>query len=438
MGGGIAGLAAAWELRDRDVVVLEAEDRIGGRMYSERHGRYWLNFGGHVLGGPESATGQLIQSLAVEAVEVPGTLTALAFGDQFLATGRVETYPLRLRLPLRDRAALIQTGLRLRLAVLRYGRSTRSRSGESHSERRHRVLAYEATRTFADFLGAVPESVDAIFRPTIQRSAGEPEDVTAGYGIGYFQLVWDRTAGLSRNIRGGSGMLPDRIGQLLPDRVFTQRRVERVEARGDQVAVTCATGAEHQTILARYVVLACPAPIAREIAVDLPDRTRDALGRVTYGSYVVGSFLTDETGAMPYDDVYAVATPRRSFNMLFNIASTLRAGHREPGGSLMVYSGAGLARRLWELPDAEVERIYLDDLIGIFPQLAGHVSLTRIHRWQYGLPHPTPGREALQHALEAPHDRILLAGDYLGTTYVETAIDTGLAAARKIRADMLA
>ena len=31
VGGGIAGLAAAWRLRDRDVLVLEASDRIGGR-----------------------------------------------------------------------------------------------------------------------------------------------------------------------------------------------------------------------------------------------------------------------------------------------------------------------------------------------------------------------------------------------------------------------
>ncbi|HLE42541.1 MAG TPA: FAD-dependent oxidoreductase, partial [Methylomirabilota bacterium] len=45
VGGGIAGLAAAWELRDRDVLVLEASDRLGGRIRSERRGGMWLNFG---------------------------------------------------------------------------------------------------------------------------------------------------------------------------------------------------------------------------------------------------------------------------------------------------------------------------------------------------------------------------------------------------------
>lgn len=51
IGGGIAGMSAAWRLRDTDVIVLEASNRIGGRLRSERRGRYWLNWGGHVFGG---------------------------------------------------------------------------------------------------------------------------------------------------------------------------------------------------------------------------------------------------------------------------------------------------------------------------------------------------------------------------------------------------
>lgn len=45
IGGGIAGMSAAWRLRDTDVIVLEASNRIGGRLRSERRGRYWLNWG---------------------------------------------------------------------------------------------------------------------------------------------------------------------------------------------------------------------------------------------------------------------------------------------------------------------------------------------------------------------------------------------------------
>src|SRR4051812_49725951 len=60
VGGGIAGLAAAWELRDRDVVVLESTDRTGGRMWSESRDPYWLNYGGHLINGAHSVTGPLV------------------------------------------------------------------------------------------------------------------------------------------------------------------------------------------------------------------------------------------------------------------------------------------------------------------------------------------------------------------------------------------
>src|SRR6185503_20403598 len=91
VGGGIAGLSAAWELRDRDVIVLEASARAGGRLMSEPRGPYWLNFGGHVVGGQETATGRLLAATGVEARELPGVLAGLAVGGRLLAGGQVET-----------------------------------------------------------------------------------------------------------------------------------------------------------------------------------------------------------------------------------------------------------------------------------------------------------------------------------------------------------
>jgi oxygen-dependent protoporphyrinogen oxidase len=434
VGGGIAGLAAAWELRDRDVVVLEAEPRIGGRLMSEPRDPYWLNFGGHVVGGPETATGRLLQATGVDAAELPGVLGGLVLGGRLLAGGRVESYPLRARLPVQDRIGLIRAGGRLRIAVARYGRVSRLRPGESEAERRARVLAFRDDATFAEFLGQVRPAVDAVFRATIRRSSGEPEEVAAGYGIGYFQLVWDRSKGLTRNIVGGSSRLPEAIAAALAGRVFTGHRVTAVSHVTDGVVVGFEEGGRERAIHARAAVVATPAPIARRVIGDLPAGVARALEGISYGPYVVGAFLTDETAPMPYDDVYAAATPDMSFNMLFNTANVLRrGGAREPGGSLMVYSAATLARDLAGLADADVERRYLDDIHGLFPALRGHIREAVIRRWETGLPHPRPGRHLLQPALEQPLGAIHLAGDYLGTTYIETAIETGTAAAHRIR-----
>ena len=151
---------------------------------------------------------------------------------------------------------------------------------------------------------------------------------------------------------------------------------------------------------------------------------------------MVAAFLTGETSAVPWDGLYALAVAKRSFNMLFNMANVLRAREqaREAGGSLMVYSGANLARRLLALDDERIVSTYMDDLHDLYPEMRGIIREAVVQRWERGLPYPRPGRYRLQAALERPLGRIFLAGDYLGTWYTETAIGTGAAAAEAIQA----
>ncbi len=435
VGGGIAGLSAAWHLRDLDVLVLEAEDRVGGRIRSEARGDVWLNFGAHVFGGPGSATGRLIDETGVHATQVPGRLAAVALGSRIVASGPVETYPFRLPLPVRSRAALIQAGLTLRLAVRRYAAVAAARPGEDAAERQRRMLDFLDDRSFSEFIGPLPADVDAIFRATLNRSSGEPEELAAGYGIGYFHLVWNRSAGLSRNILGGSSRLIDALAAAAGSRIVTDARATEVAALDDGVLVRYNhQGSEHEA-RSRAAIVATPAYVTAEIVRDLPPETQDALAAVRYGPYVVGAFLTGETHPMPWDELYALATPHRSFSMLFNTANVLRGRgtRRQPGGSLMVYAAAGGARALADLDDARVGEKYLADLISLYPQARGVVSEVVIRRWERGLPYAAVGRARLQAPLTHPLGNIHLAGDYLGTWYTETATQTAEAAARSVR-----
>ena len=186
---------------------------------------------------------------------------------------------------------------------------------------------------------------------------------------------------------------------------------------------------------AAAAVVATPAYVAREIVTDLPRDTAAALEAIPYGPYVVGAFLTNERTAMPWDDLYALATPKRSFSMLFNMANVLRtsAGPRLPGGSLMVYAAAGFARRLAGLADAAVADRFRADLADLFPGSLEVVDEVVIQRWDRGLPYPRVERSRLQAALTKPLAPIYLAGDYLGTWYTETSIQTAVAAAAAIR-----
>jgi oxygen-dependent protoporphyrinogen oxidase len=99
----------------------------------------------------------------------------------------------------------------------------------------------------------------------------------------------------------------------------------------------------------------------------------------------------------------------------------------------MVYAAADLARALWESDDATVTAAFLDDLDAVLPGAPEVVAETLVQRWERGLPYVRPGRHRLQSALLRPLGAVFLAGDYLGTRYTETAIETGIAAAAAVR-----
>jgi oxygen-dependent protoporphyrinogen oxidase len=138
---------------------------------------------------------------------------------------------------------------------------------------------------------------------------------------------------------------------------------------------------------------------------------------------------------MPWDSIYALATPKRAFSMLFNVVNVLRprSAEREPGGSFMVYRSGHAALELFERTDAEIESAFLEDLHAIYPQTRGIVTETVLLRMPRMLPYVAPGRAALQPALERPLGRLHLVGDYLGGVYTETAISSGQTAAASIR-----
>jgi protoporphyrinogen/coproporphyrinogen III oxidase len=435
VGGGIAGLASAWDLRNRDILVLEASDRLGGRIRSEARGRYWLNLGAHVFSGPGSATGRLCADVGVELASVPGQLAAVELNGRLVVGGRPELYPLRLALTASERLALAKAGARLRLAVARCTNAAAAREGESAPQARRRLLQFGDDRTFADWLGPMPGDADALFRATVTRSTAEPEEISAGQGIGYFALVWAAGGGLSRNIVGGAGVLVDGIAAELGDKVVTGCEVTELAPGADAVTVSYTRDGKAEQVTARQAVVATRAFETAAIVRGLPDDTQRALEAIPYGPTVVMAVLTDEREPMPWDGIYALATPKRSFNMLFNIANVAHArpGHGRSGGSLMMYRSAHGAAPLLELPDGDVERAFLDDLYAIFPQARGHVRETQLLKLPRMLPYPAPGRAALQPALDRPLGRVHLAGDYLGGVYSDTAIASGQEAALAIR-----
>ncbi len=433
VGAGIAGLTAGWTLRDRDILVLEATERVGGRMRSEPRGPYWLNLGAHLFGGPGSLLDRLVTEVGLETRPIPGNRMGLAFKGRLVAKGRPETYPFRLPLSLGARLSFIKAGLRLRRAARGYLRAARPRPGDSRAQARARVLAYRDEQTFADYLGPLHPDVASIFRAIAERVTAEPEQISAGCGAALFALVWGSEETLARNLVGGSELLPQALGRRLGGRVVTGAAVREVAATGDGLRVRFTRRGVGEEVAAAYVIAAAPAYVTREIVRALPPETADALGRIPYGPFVCGAMLTDETGPKPWDDIYAIAVVGKSFNMLFNHANPLRtAGKREAGGSLMVYGGGERGHRLLRRSDEEIREVFVRDVSDVLPEAQGAVREIVIQRWEKAIPYAPPGRARLQPALERPLGRVFLAGDYLEYPEMEAAAVSGLEAAQEV------
>jgi protoporphyrinogen/coproporphyrinogen III oxidase len=239
---------------------------------------------------------------------------------------------------------------------------------------------------------------------------------------------------LGRTIIGGSSLLPDAMARDLGDRLRLGARVLEVSATaGNEVEIRYLAHGKEHSLRARSAVVTTPSYVTREIVTSLPSDTHAALDRIRYGPSVLMGVLTSEDSSMPWDDLYAITVPDSAFNMFFNISHVLRSPGkpRKPGGSLMIYATGEPGRRLQDATDEEVTERFLADLYRLFPETREIIAETVIQRWPAAAPYTFPGRGKLQEALERRIDPIYLAGDYLGTSFTETAVVTGRIAAQR-------
>lgn len=434
VGAGLAGLSAGWRLRHWDTLLLESDGRVGGRIRSERRGSYWLNWGGHVFAGEGSSTDALLNEVGVTAVQIPGSLQALSMNGKFIRKGHIATYPFRIPMSLSSRVDTLRAGMKVVGGVAKYTGVVRKCSGESGAMRQQRIYDFENDSSFLDFIGNLSEDAAALFKTTVTRSAGDMNEISAGAGIGYFSLVLGIGQGLNRGIVGGPSTLTESIAASLGGRIQLGATVQEVVHKKDSVVVRYSKDGVDREVEARTVVLATTADVSHRIGVDLPEDLRGALGQIKYGPHVSTAFLTNETSARPWDDIYAIAAPKRSFAIALNQASIVRGSEsvRKPGGSFMTFSPASLGKALLDKSDDEVIQTHLADL----DQVLGHgfadsVVEAKTARWKVASPYCFPGRAKLQSTLMRGAGRVFLAGDFLGTLYTESSITSGFSAAQE-------
>lgn len=436
VGGGIAGLTAARELRNLDPLLLEAEDRVGGRVWSRQRGDLALSVGAHMFPPPESIIGQQVTALGLETLPITGSMLNVWSGGRLVRDTRPELLPFRIPMSAAGRVSFARAGLRIKRHADAYMRLITPRPGDTSSAIRLRALQHGGDVTFAEFLGRVHPDAFRVFEAIANRSLADPDEISQSAMSGLFGHVWD-TGDLGRNMRGGSGLLPDALGRDLGDIARTSARVTSLRLAGAGVRARYEGQAGSGEVSARAAILAVPAPhVPGLLGDDLPPGLADALGRVAFGPMVVLSILTDESEPMPWDDLYSILTPEARFNMFFNHANAVNSrGGRKQGSVIMVYAGGRRARALLDRSEDDIRRLFLDDLDLLFPQVRRRMAESWVKAWPHAGPFAPPGRWRSQAALERGiGGRIFLAGDWVSEfVSMETAAGTAVDAAASVR-----
>ena len=426
IGAGIAGLTAAWRLQRAgyEVEVFEREAVPGGRMRSERHGKFVLDRGAQFVASGYRNLHALSAELGIEECIRPVATARNAI----LREGRLEPGDYGSPADLLH-SGLLSPGARLRLARLAFELWRHRRELDPLHPERAAALDGEDLATWAQrVVGA--EVLEYLLAPAFSSTFdSDPEHLSGAFALLALRFV---AAGFRlQAFEGGTGLLTRTLAERLRVRLGWEVRSVTTDARGGRVQFVTPSGLREQR--ADAIVVAVPGSRVREICPELTDAERSFFSEVHYCAGGIVHFLLDEPPeTLPF---YGVAFPRSAQLDLYGLA----VDHHKPG---VVPRGAGLlncaltetaAARLAGEPD-EAWVACAQDALAATPVGKLAVRHAVVHRWDPMLPQFRAGYlPALQAFLTRRErsPRLAFAGDYLVGPHTEAALTSGMRAANE-------
>lgn len=457
VGGGVAGLAAAWTLADagvHDFRLLELEDRTGGNARSGRNGVSAYPLGAHYLPLPNIEAKGVIHLL-----EQLGIITGWQDGkpvyDPYQLVSDPEERLLYLGkwqeglVPQKGLSEADVHDLKAFFATMKTYQERRDAQGRPAfaipmelSSRDPDLLALDrlSFTQWLDQQGWKSPILRAHVRYACRDDYGtEPDQVSAWAGVHYFASRRGHAANADPDTMltwpEGNGHLVGRMAARLKDHLDCGRIIHRV-ARADtgvQVDALDVASGRGIRLEADAVVLATPHFVSTRLTADAPSATG-----FDYAPWVVAAVTVDRLPAGPGFEVAwdNVSWTSRSLGYVVDTHQSL---DRVPRATVLSWylplsdmAPADARRALLERPLEHWQDMVRDDLLRTNPDLKGAIRRIDVWRWGHAMIRPVPGYfwDGRRESAAAPRPPLFFAhSDLSGLSLFEEAQYRGIRAA---------
>jgi protoporphyrinogen oxidase len=440
VGGGIAGLTAAYSLHQAglNILIMESQSYPGGRIRTVAYGDLYAEAGASVITASESAALDLMLELGIEEkIELGDHGVELFLNGRFLRLSRID--------------GRIQN-FRDALSVFRLGMATAARrdgflprpSPRLFVAYRHALAAIQAeskmikfpydpqarqqwdSETFAEFLNRFHPSLSQYIDLQLKVTAGElSKRISLFWGLVTFH--WNVDARFYW-LRGGTSMLPNTLARRLESHLRMDSHVDRIffsKSSGVGRVRFCSGGRTFEE-QSKAVIVATPPDSVLKLVEEIEPRKRQALESVRFGAYIVVHLVCrrrfwEQKIKTGYLNCAGVV-----FADLLD-STKEQTGHT---GILACFLAGPEAQAYAEASEEVIMQAVQDSLDRVFPLWRLELLEWRLFRWPRAIPYFPPHYGRHLQELRRGQNNIFFCGDYTQGAGINDAILSGQIAAK--------
>jgi oxygen-dependent protoporphyrinogen oxidase len=272
IGGGIAGITAAYMLRDKKLLLLEQEDRFGGRVWSEKINEATYNIGTQFFNEEETSFVQLVNELGIERISHDALKTPMTiYLNNKLYLGIRSLFSLK----------VVLDGIRMLSKSYRMSKIFCLPPDDPRWQKLVKQNLTEVQRGYG------PEILALVNSYLQGACVSKPERTSAGIAAFMAMEIFD--TGQMAFVKGGTQKITDTMVSRLNGKLMNGAGVIKVEEKDGIVSTYFQKNGKEHIIKSKSAVMAVPPQIALKLIPQLPGWKKEALSKVLYGPIIVVS-----------------------------------------------------------------------------------------------------------------------------------------------------